>query len=238
MPFILRPNEKRVLQVKPEPQPHEKTARVAMADIYKRESPYGDDFKTTLMTVTQTINQAQETIPPSNYNPNTNNPVGENQSFIDFSNGAKAGTVMGALFFVALIVIAGWFCCCSGRARRRRQLRAGPAPVPNQGTQNLPVPLNTLPAAHLANRNRPMPGDAPPPQYQEVLPPRHQRIAGGVTHVREEEEGIISDGKTPLSEIPFEDVVISSASSAGSSSRNFEQTHHAGGGNTYGHTNS
>lgn len=191
------------------------------------------------MTVTATVDQAQQTYPPNNFNPSVNNSVDQNQSFIDFSNGAKAGTAMGALFVIALIVLASWYCCCSGRARRRRQLSAGAAPaVSNQGIQNLPVPLNTMPAAHLANRNGPMPGDAPPPQYQEVLPPRHQTIAGGVTHVRQEEEGIISDGKTPLSEIPFEDVVISSASSAGSSSRNFEQTHHAGGGNTYGHTNS
>jgi hypothetical protein len=108
----------------------------------------------------------------------------------------------------------------------------------NQQLQNRSVVLSNLPVAHLAAQNGPVPGDAPPPQYQEAVPPRHQTIAGGITHVREEEEGVISDGKTPLSEIPFEDVVLSSASSESSSARDFGQRHHGGGGNTYGHTNS
>jgi hypothetical protein len=89
-------------------------------------------------------------------------------------------------------------------------------------------------------------GDLPPPQYAEVVPPQHQTIAGGITHVREEEEGVISDGKTPLSEIPFEDVVLDQPVSAGSgsgsgspsSAREFAMRHHGLGGDTRGHTNS
>jgi hypothetical protein len=99
------------------------------------------------------------------------------------------------------------------------------------------MPLNTYPVAPIAPRTVPLSGDAPPPQYAEVVPPRHTRIAGGVTNVREEEEGVISDGKTPLSEIPFEDVVLSSASSS-NSARDFGRVHHGAGGNTFGHTNS
>jgi hypothetical protein len=76
------------------------------------------------------------------------------------------------------------------------------------------------------------------------VPPQHQTVEGGITHVRDEEEGVISDGKTPLSEIPFEDVrleeVESSSGSGSSSSANatFGERHHAMGGDTRGHTNS
>ena len=84
-------------------------------------------------------------------------------------------------------------------------------------------------------------GDAPPPRYEEVVPAQHQRLAGGIAHVRpnDEEEGVISDGKTPLSEIPFEDVVLDqgSSSSGSSPSHAFASTHHLGGGDTTGHTN-
>lgn len=76
-----------------------------------------------------------------------------------------------------------------------------------------------------------------PPLYAEVAPPQHTTISGGITHVREEEEGIISDGKTPLSEIPFEDVILDHSPSEGSA-RNFGDRHLRLGGDTTGHTNS
>lgn len=101
--------------------------------------------------------------------------------------------------------------------------------------------------------------DVPPPQYEEHVPPAHQRLAGGMPRrgdqiqpMPEEEEGMgmVADGKTPLSEIPFEDVVLTptnrsqasgSASSSGSSGggRDFGERHAMdnGGGNTFGHTN-
>jgi hypothetical protein len=80
--------------------------------------------------------------------------------------------------------------------------------------------------------------EAPPPTYAEITPPQHTFIEGGITHVRDEEEGIISDGKTPLSEIPFEDVVLDYTPSSSSSARNFENSHLRLGGDTTGHTNS
>ena len=79
------------------------------------------------------------------------------------------------------------------------------------------------------------PGGGPPPRYEEAVPPQHQRIAGGLESVRDEEEGIISDGKTPLSEIPFEDVVLTHVGSEGSGS-GIEESHRRFGGDTRGHT--
>lgn len=104
--------------------------------------------------------------------------------------------------------------------------------------------------------------DVPPPQYEEHVPPAHQRLAGGMARrgdqmqiqpMVEEDDGmgVVADGKTPLSEIPFEDVVLtptngSQASGSASPSpsgseggRDFGERHAMGngGGNTYGHTN-
>ena len=56
-----------------------------------------------------------------------------------------------------------------------------------------------------------------------------------------EEDGVVADGKTPLSEIPFEDVVLdppSSSSSTSSANQAFAAMHHDGMGDTRGHTNS
>jgi len=83
-------------------------------------------------------------------------------------------------------------------------------------------------------------GDAPP-SYEEVVPPQHRRLAGGIPNTNttsEEDDAVVSDGKTPLSEIPFEDVVLDHVSSHGSGSRTFDQMHHGAGGDTRGHTNS
>ena len=82
--------------------------------------------------------------------------------------------------------------------------------------------------------------------YAEVAPPEHQTVAGGMRDANElrrieEEAAVVSDGKTPLSEIPFEDVVlerqVSESESSGSSNRGFETRHHGMGGDTRGHTN-
>jgi hypothetical protein len=118
---------------------------------------------------------------------------------------------------------------------------------PEQGNRG-DLPLSTMPGAERRGRqdDRAVDGDPPPPQYEETAPHQHQTIAGGITHVREEEEGVISDGKTPLSEIPFEDVVLDHPVSAGSASgsgspssaREFAMRHHGLGGDTRGHTNS
>ena len=65
---------------------------------------------------------------------------------------------------------------------------------------------------------------------------RRQRINA---IIRQEEEGVISDGKTPLSTLSLEDVVLDTRMNAGGSSRDFERRHHGARiGNTTGHTNS
>lgn len=98
-----------------------------------------------------------------------------------------------------------------------------------------PVALRDIQAGDAAMSGA---ADAPPPLYEEAVPPEHQYVAGGATYVREDDEqGIISDGKTPLSEIPFEDVVLDHSPSEGSA-RSFGERHHGLGGDTTGHVNS
>ena len=109
-------------------------------------------------------------------------------------------------------------------------------------------------------------GTDAPPRYEEQVPPAHQRLAGGmvrrgggggghhhhnqISPMQEEEDGMgmVADGKTPLSEIPFEDVVLTptrsqasgSASPSGSEGgRDFGNRHAMGNGrgDTTGHTN-
>jgi hypothetical protein len=138
--------------------------------------------------------------------------------------------LMGTL---AVVLLSSWFCCgcCGLRRRRRKRIEA----QQQSGVDNTrSIPLHTI-----ANR---IPGvaprgDVPPPQYEEVVPPQHTTVAGGIGHVREEDSAIVADGKTPLSEIPFEDVVLDRSVGEGSS-RTFENRHYGLGGDTTGHTNS
>ena len=85
-------------------------------------------------------------------------------------------------------------------------------------------------------------GEAPP-KYEEVVPIQHQKLAGGMAHEGAGEDGIVADGKTPLSEMTFEDVVVgdhtmSQGESSTSASRRFMAVHHNGMGDMSGHTNS
>lgn len=154
------------------------------------------------------------------------------------ANGSKAAVVIAALIgIVAIVFFSMWFCCgcCGGRARccgKKRRI-----PDRESGPENQSVPLYTVQRPARVGAPAPVGEEAPPPRYEEAVPPRHQTIAGGITHVREEEEGVVADGKTPLSEIPFEDVVLDHSPSEGSS-RSFAGRHHALGGDTRGHTNS
>ncbi|PVH84533.1 hypothetical protein DL98DRAFT_584608 [Cadophora sp. DSE1049] len=157
----------------------------------------------------------------------------DKDSFFErLENGTKAAVgvavTVGVIIIVALSV---WYCCgCCGLRARRRKRREG-LRAPDINSQR-PVPLNTMNSSQAP----PPAGDAPP-QYEEAVPPRHQHIAGGARHIRQEEDdAVISDGKTPLSEIPFEDVVLDHSPSEGSS-RSFSERHHGLGGDTRGHTN-
>ncbi|KAE9378178.1 hypothetical protein N431DRAFT_435344 [Stipitochalara longipes BDJ] len=162
----------------------------------------------------------------------------------ELAAGARIAIVIVIVAIVLIVLALAYFCCgcCGGRrcGKRRR--------TPPEQQNRSDVPLSPMPAAERRGRpdERAIDGDLPPPQYEETVPHQHQRIAGGITHVREEEEGVISDGKTPLSEIPFEDVVLDHPVSAGSgsgsgspsSAREFAMRHHGLGGDTRGHTNS
>ncbi|KAK0107238.1 hypothetical protein ONS95_003940 [Cadophora gregata] len=156
---------------------------------------------------------------------------GNDSLFERLENGTKAAVgvaiTIGVIVIVALSV---WYCCgCCGLRARRRKRREGSRA--QDISSQPPVPLNTMSPSHA-----PPAGDAPP-QYEEAVPPQHQHIAGGARHVRQEEDdAVISDGKTPLSEIPFEDVVLDHSPSEGSS-RSFSERHHGLGGDTRGHTN-
>jgi len=165
------------------------------------------------------------------------------------AHGAKAVVVIVTLLGVAAIVLASIWFCCGGKARwaRRKAARQQGAAV---------LPLHTI-SGQTQEQSRELPqsaaepvvhpaGDLPPPSYEEVVPARHQRLAGGLPTRNEEEEegdGLVVDGKTPLSEIPFEDVVLDhspsgSSSSASSANQSFSARHHNQHGDTNGHTNS
>lgn len=138
---------------------------------------------------------------------------------------------------IGLVVAVGllfWFLCY----RRRR------AQAPPSGSPPGMLPLYNLHAhpGQATGTGRRVPGADAPPSYEEVVPP-HLRVATGpprVFHAAEGDDGVVADGKMPLSEIPFEDIVLepsSSSSSASSANQNFESVHHNGIGDTRGHTN-
>jgi hypothetical protein len=157
---------------------------------------------------------------------------------------------------IAVLFFAAWhFRPGRSRSRPSQSQDAGPAGA-GAGAGILPLHHIRRPAARreaaredggqaggFVSVGLPPGGDAPPPRYEEVVTAQHQRLAGGMaatSHVAEAEDGMVADGKTPLSEIPFEDVVLDHASSSQSSSsanRAFAEMHHSGPGDTTGHTN-
>ncbi|KAH7407617.1 hypothetical protein BKA64DRAFT_706026 [Cadophora sp. MPI-SDFR-AT-0126] len=171
---------------------------------------------------------------PASYPTNSGYPGNDTKDnfFERLESGTKAAVgvaiTVGVIIIVALSV---WYCCgCCGLRARRRKRREGMR-APDINSQR-PVPLNAM-----ASGQAPPPAGDAPPQYEEAVPPQHQHIAGGARHMRQEEDdAVISDGKTPLSEIPFEDVVLDHSPSEGSS-RSFSERHHGLGGDTRGHTN-
>ena len=147
------------------------------------------------------------------------------------------GVILSIIVGMAIILALSFWFCCGGRAWWSQH--------------HDPQTSNGLPLYTMRGRNTqagvhrpPGGGGDAPPIYAEVAPPEHQTVAGGMRDANEvqrieEESAVVSDGKTPLSEIPFEDVVLerNESESSGSSSRDFEATHHAMGGDTTGHTN-
>jgi hypothetical protein len=171
---------------------------------------------------------------------------------------------------MAIIFCCAWFCCgCCGLRKRRRQRQRPPLPHAASSRDAI-LPMHTIPSPTSPNRARTQnrlssrlhnnrfsrslhtpyshggaaggPGGDAPPSYEEIVPPQHVRLAGGVRREPEveAEDGMVADGKTPLSEIPFEDVVLDHTMSASSesSARGFAAQNHARWGDTTGHTNS
>ncbi|EKD14445.1 uncharacterized protein L3040_005723 [Drepanopeziza brunnea f. sp. 'multigermtubi'] len=165
-------------------------------------------------------------------------PDSSKDAFLDnLDSGKKAAIGVGIGVFVLLIfLVSVWYCCggCGFRARRRKRLQRATQVLPSVPATHLPAVLGSMQSVDIAV---PRTGEAPPPVYEVAIPPQHRYVAGGATHITEEEEGIISDGKMPLSEIPFEDVVLDHPPSEGSS-RSFSERHYGLGGDTTGHTNS
>lgn len=76
--------------------------------------------------------------------------------------------------------------------------------------------------------------EAAPPIYEEALPPQHETVVGGITYDGEG-EGVVADGKTPLSEILLEDALLHHNPSE-SPSRASEERYHGGGEDLRGRT--
>ncbi|RFU28529.1 hypothetical protein B7463_g7821, partial [Scytalidium lignicola] len=203
--------------------------------------------------ITSAISQTTATslsIPPDS--------VGDGSVWERISTGARVAIVIAVIIAVLLIVILSIIfccgCCCGrspfatiGRRNIAEETGRGDVPlenVPADGT-NGAVAASDAPAQRRRSRRR-RTRDAPP-SYEEAVPPTHQQLAVGepISPVVEEDaSNMVVDGKTPLSEIPFEDVDAnalrepSSSASASSSSeaRSFHEVHHAGPGDTTGHT--
>lgn len=233
---------------RPYPLPYDPIYKPTSSSSYfNRNQP-----PSTFSTSTGNRNQATESLPTTSgyYTAPTNRPfIGQHNNNVwgDLASGAKVAIVIVVVGVILIVLASIWCCCgCCIGGRRGGRKRHTPPGQENRGD----LPLSTISGAETRgrqdNRGLPVDGDLPPPQYEETVPHQHQTIAGGITHVREEEEGVISDGKTPLSEIPFEDVVLDHPVSAGSgsgsgspsSAREFATRHHGLGGDTRGHTNS
>lgn len=173
---------------------------------------------------------------PTTLTPNASASVESQMLWDKVAHGAKVAIVLSAVLGMVVIVLASaWYCCncCGMRKRRRAQQTA---------ERNGVLPMHTIQnrGVERAATTRRQVSDAPP-SYEEAVPPQHQRLAGGIratAPTSEEDDAVVSDGKTPLSEIPFEDVVLDHVSSQSSGSRGFDQVHHGAGGDTRGHTNS
>jgi hypothetical protein len=166
------------------------------------------------------------------------------------SSSAHIGVIISIILAILVIALLSFYFCCGGRAWwSHHHSTAAPPSAINPDLDALPLyhfPGTQTLSRRSADEGRGM-SDAPP-LYAEVAPPEHQTLARGTRRSEEEqrqEAAVVSDGKTPLSEIQFEDVDVhlvlerarSEASGSGNSSRDFEATHHGMGGDTWGHVN-
>lgn len=219
-------------------------------DYTKTETLYTSSQPTNASPVGQSV--ASTTQPPSLFPIDYNDPPNIDPSddngdgpFDGMGRGVKEGVIVLILMGVAAIVFASVWFCCGGKKRwaKRKAARREATGLPlhsitsqsQEQSREPPQPV-TQPVAQPVE-------DLPPPSYEEVVPAQHQRLAGGLPLRDEEEDGMVVDGKTPLSEIPFEDVVLDhsptgSSSSASSANQAFSARHHNQYGDTRGHSNS
>lgn len=190
-------------------------------------------------TGSATTNPDNTTPPPTAFLSGDNN---NDNAWQRMGQGVKGGIIVAMIIgIVAIICVSIWY-CCGGKNKWRRKHQAS-------GHAGGVLPLHVRRNRSVRNGNggqqegqasppTQLGGDAPPPRYEEVVPPQHHTLAGGMAHVRQEEEdGVVADGKMPLSEIPFEDVVLDHTTSESASSQSFASMHHNGMGDTRGHTN-
>lgn len=182
-------------------------------------------------------------IPPSSTSSTANSTPTTIQQYSDdngnasgwdgMGNGVRGGIIVATVIGLIAIICFGVWYCCGGKKRLNNTTNGEGGVLPLHIRRNRSVP-NGQPEPQAQTT-----GDMPPPRYEEVVPAQHQTLAGGISHVRQEEDdGVVADGKTPLSEIPFEDVVLDHTTSESSSSQSFASHHHNTIGDTTGHTNS
>ncbi|EPE27797.1 hypothetical protein GLAREA_04588 [Glarea lozoyensis ATCC 20868] len=196
-----------------------------------------------LPTATRSLYQHKESATSFPDNDPDSDPDSDGNLFDKLQVGAKAAVAIGILFGIVFIVaFSMWYCCgcCGIRNQRRGMVPDGQRRIPSNDISAQPTGT-VLPLHEIRSRSPQAmspPPDPSPPSYDEVVSPRNRAPPGGMFLSRPvDEDGMIPDGKTPLSEIVFEDVVLDRPHTGGSSSQTFEQRHHGAGGNTQGHTN-
>ncbi|KAH8594204.1 hypothetical protein B0O99DRAFT_595541 [Bisporella sp. PMI_857] len=158
---------------------------------------------TTSMMYTTTLNNVQATSEPSPAA--TSDLIHASKSFWqNLALGAKIAIIAAIIIgIIAVTIFSMWFCCgcCGGRVRYCGKRKRDEVTTGDARSLPLHTSLNRSRKGSIGN------GETSPPRYEEALLPRHNMVVGGVVHDREE-EGIVADGKTPLSEILFEDVIV------------------------------
>jgi hypothetical protein len=228
-PFSITPTS----QATPTPTPSDNQAEGSAVSTSSPTS-YSNYLKPTSTTASPTSQGTTFQVGFGNGNDN-------NSGWGNMASGTHIGVIVSIIIAVILIVFFSFWFCCGGRAWWSRKHDPHPTDAGGLPLYTMRNGRNTQPGVHRAEVG----GDAPP-VYEEVAPPQHQTLARGLRSAEEVqraevEEAIVSDGKTPLSEIPFEDVVLerypSGSESSSSASREFQQRHHGMGGDTRGHTN-
>ncbi|KAH8820875.1 hypothetical protein F5884DRAFT_745214 [Xylogone sp. PMI_703] len=228
---------------------------------YAPSHPLGPIISQITTVITSSIRPPPSTTTSSSGSSLPAGSGGQGSVWERISTGAKVAIIIAIILGVIVIVIFSLLfccgCCCwksplSSVGRRNIAEETGRAvPLENVAPDTTHAGITPVEAPaqrRLSLRRRPR--DAPP-SYEEAVPASHQQLAIGepISPVPEEDaSNIVVDGKTPLSEIPFEDVDVnalggpsssasaSSAAVSASEVRLFHDAHHNQAGDTTGHT--